>query len=124
MGGADPVPTAVVADFLRDGGDDAKTAVALYGGVILLAAISFTALFVGITREGIVDELPTPQQVRAARLRFGLGVGVYTGAFLLSWLSPALALAAHGTMAAYYLTEQSSRLNTATQSDPEPERGS
>jgi len=106
-----PFPTAVVADFLRDGGDDAKTAVALYGGVILLAAISFTALFVGITREGIVDQLPTPEQVRAARLRFGLGVGVYTGAFLLSWLSPALALAAHGTMATYYLTEQSSRLN-------------
>jgi len=107
-----PFPTAVVADFLRDGGDDAKTAVALYGGVILLAAISFTALFVGITREGIVDELPTPEQVRAARLRFGLGVAVYTGAFFLSFLSPAIALLAHGTMAAYYLTEQSSRLST------------
>ena len=83
----------------------------MYGGVILLAAIAFTALFIGITREGIVDQLPTPEQVRAARLRFGLGVGVYTGAFLLSWLSPALALAAHATMAAYYLTEQSSRLD-------------
>src|SRR4029453_9261297 len=106
-----PFPTAVVADFLREGGDDAKTAVALYGGVILLAAIAFTALFVGITREGIADQLPTLQQVRAARIRFGLGVGVYSGAFLLSWLSPALALAAHGTMAAYYLTEQSSQLN-------------
>ena len=45
-----PFPTAVVADFLRDGGSDAETAVALYGGVILMAAISFTALFVGITR--------------------------------------------------------------------------
>jgi TMEM175 potassium channel family protein len=119
-----PFPTAVVADFLRDGGDDAKTAVALYGGVILLAAISFTALFVGITREGIVDQLPTPEQVRAARLRFGLGVGVYTGAFLLSWLSPPLALAAHGTMAAYYLTEQSSRLNAPARSDPEADLGS
>jgi uncharacterized membrane protein len=106
-----PFPTAVVADFIREGGDDAKTAVALYGGVILLAAIAFTALFIGITREGIVDQLPTPEQVRAARLRFGLGVGVYTGAFLLSWLSPAMALAAHATMAAYYLTEQSSRLD-------------
>src|SRR3954462_84780 len=112
-----PFPTAVVADFLRDGGDDAKTAVALYGGVILLAAISFTALFVGITREGIVDELPTPHQVRAARLRFGLGVGVYSGAFLLSFLSPPLALLAHGTMAAYYLTGQSSRLNAPASSD-------
>ena len=108
-----PFPTAVVADFLREGGSDAKTAVGLYGGVILLAAISFTALFVGITRPSIVDELPPPEVVRAARMRFGLGVGVYTVAFALSWLSPALALAAHGTMAAYYLTEQSSRLNTA-----------
>jgi uncharacterized membrane protein len=106
-----PFPTAVVADFLRDGGDDAETAVALYGGVILLAAIAFTALFVGITREGIVEVLPPPKQLRAARLRFGLGVGVYTGAFLLSWVSPPLALAAHATMAAYYLTEQSSRLD-------------
>ncbi len=109
-----PFPTAVVADFLRDGGADAETAVALYGGVILMAAIGFTALFVGITRVEIVDELPPPEVVRAARIRFGLGVGVYGIAFALSWLSPAVALAAHGTMAAYYLTAQSSRLDSAT----------
>jgi uncharacterized membrane protein len=107
-----PFPTAVVADFLRDGGSDAKTAVALYGGVILLAAIAFTALFIGITRPSIVEELPPPDVVRAARLRFGVGVGFYGVAFALSWVSPALALAVHGTMAAYYLTEQSSRLNS------------
>ena len=119
-----PFPTAVVADFLRDGGDDAKTAVALYGGVILLAAISFTALFVGITRPGILDELPPPEAVRAARVRFGVGVGAYSAAFLLSWLSPPLALAAHGTMAAYYLTEQSSRLNAPAPFDPGSDPGS
>ena len=105
-----PFPTAVVADFLRDGGSDAKTAVALYGFVILLAAIAFTALFIGITRPGIVDELPPPEVVRAARIRFGVGVGAYAGAFALSWVSPALALSVHGVMAAYYLSEQSSRL--------------
>ena len=54
-----PFPTAVLADFLRDGGDDAKTAVALYGGVILLAAIAFTALFVGITPTGHRRRAPT-----------------------------------------------------------------
>jgi uncharacterized membrane protein len=107
-----PFPTAVLADFLRDGGDDAKTAVGLYGGVILLAAISFTALFMSITRPSIVDELPPPEVVRAARIRFGVGVGAYSVAFGLSWVSPALALIVHGSMAAYYLTEQSSRLNT------------
>ena len=73
---------------------------------------AFTALFVGITRPSIVEELPAPDVVRAARLRFGVGVGFYGVAFALSWVSPALALAVHGTMAAYYLTEQSSRLNS------------
>jgi uncharacterized membrane protein len=107
-----PFPTAVLADFLREGGSDAETAVALYGGVILLAAISFTALFVGITRPCIVDELPAPDVVRAARLRFGIGVGAYACAFGLSWLSPAVALGVHGVMAAYYLTEASSRLSS------------
>jgi uncharacterized membrane protein len=106
-----PFPTAVVAAFLRDGGRDAKTAVGLYGAVVLLAAISFTALFVAITRPGIVDELPPPEVVRAARVRFGVGVGFYSIAFALSWVSPALALVVHGTMAAYYLSQQSSRLN-------------
>jgi len=106
-----PFPTAVVASFLRGSGSDAKTAVALYGGVILLAAIAFSALFVAITRPSILEELPPPDVVRAARLRFGVGVGFYGVAFALSWVSPALALAVHGTMAAYYLTEQSSRLN-------------
>ena len=108
-----PFPTAVLADFLREGGRDAETAVGLYGGVILLAAIAFTALFVGITRPGILDELPTPDRVRAARLRFGIGVGAYACAFGLSWLSPAVALGVHGVMAAYYLTEASSRLGWA-----------
>jgi uncharacterized membrane protein len=109
-----PFPTAVVADFLRDGGADAETAVALYGGVILMAAIGFTVLFVAISRPGIVEELPPPGLVRAARIRFGVGVGVYGAAFLLSWVSPWAALAAHATMAAYYLTEQSSRLTVAS----------
>jgi uncharacterized membrane protein len=106
-----PFPTAVLADFLREGGSDAETAVGLYGGVILLAAIAFTALFVAITRPAIVDELPAPEIVRAARLRFGIGVGAYACAFGLSWLSPGLALGVHGVMAAYYLTEASSRLS-------------
>ena len=110
-----PFPTAVVADFLRDGGADAETAVALYGGVILMAAIGFTALFVGITRVEIVDELPPPEVVRAGadplrarcrRLRHQRSP--------CRGCSPAVALAAHGTMAAYYLTAQSSRLDSAT----------
>ena len=105
-----PFPTAVVAEYLREGGADAKTAVGLYGGVILLTAVSFTALYAAITRAGIVAELPSRAMVRQARMRFGVGVGAYALAFALSWVSPPLALGAHGVMAAYYLSEQASRL--------------
>ncbi len=61
-----PFPTAVVADFLRDGGADAETAVALYGGVILMAAIGFTALFVGITASGSSTSCRRPRWCRGA----------------------------------------------------------
>jgi uncharacterized membrane protein len=108
-----PFPTATVAEFLRDGGADARTAVALYGGVILATAISFTALFVALTRPSIVGDGLPRSVVRRARLRFGAGVGVYGVAFVLSWVSAAVALVAHGTMAVYYLSEQASRVPVA-----------
>ena len=76
------------------------------------ATSGITALLIAITRPATVDKPPPPEVVQAARVRFGVGVGFYSVAFALSWVSPALALAVHGTMAAYYLTEQSSRLQT------------
>lgn len=116
-----PFPTAVMAEYLRAGGADAETAVGLYGGVILLTAVSFTALYAAITRQGIVEQLPSGAMVRQARIRFGVGVGVYALAFALSWLSPPAALVAHAVMAAYYLSEQASRLPaTAPAAEPPP----
>jgi TMEM175 potassium channel family protein len=102
-----PFPTAVLADYLREGGDDARTAVAFYGGVILLAAISFSLLYVWITHDARILGMQPPREViRAARLRFSLGVFAYVVAFALSWVSPYLALALHGAMALYYLFDQ------------------
>jgi hypothetical protein len=77
--------------------------------VILATAISFTALFVALTRPSILGDATPRRSVRTARLRFGVGVVVYTLALALSWLSPIAALAAHGSMATYYLREQASR---------------
>jgi uncharacterized membrane protein len=104
-----PFPTAVVADYLRDGGSDASTAMALYGGVILLTAATFVALFSWITHdERIVGTLPPRPVVRAARIRFSIGLGAYMAAFVLSWVSAPLALAVHAAMALYYAFDQAS----------------
>ena len=56
-----PFPTAVVADYLRDGGQNATTAMALFSAVLVANAISFVALFAWITHdERIVGSLPSP----------------------------------------------------------------
>ncbi|HEY1278707.1 MAG TPA: TMEM175 family protein [Acidimicrobiales bacterium] len=104
-----PFPTAVVAAYLQDGGSDATTAMALYGGVLLLTAISFVALYAWITHdERIAGTLPSRRALRAARVRFSIGLLAYTVAFGLSWVSPPAALALTAAMALYYAFDQAS----------------
>jgi uncharacterized membrane protein len=104
-----PFPTSVVADYLGQGGEQAKTAVAFYSGVFVLMGVSFDALFLWITHDArLLDRLPPPEVVRAARLRFTLGLAVYLLALALSFLWPPLALALHAAMALYYAFDQAS----------------
>jgi uncharacterized membrane protein len=104
-----PFPTAVVADHLRDGGEAAQTAVALFSGLLLLTAISFTALFVWITHDDrLLGLLPPRPVVRAARIRFGIGLAAYSSALLLAFVAPWVALTIHAAAAAYYLFDQAS----------------
>jgi uncharacterized membrane protein len=104
-----PFPTAVVAEHLRDGGEAARTASALYCGVLLLTSVAFGALFAWVTRDDrLLRRLPPPGVVRAARRRFMLGLVVYAAALALSWVSPPLALGLCGLMALYYAFDQAS----------------
>jgi uncharacterized membrane protein len=104
-----PFPTAVVAEHLRDGGEAARTASALYSGVLLLMGLAFGALFAWVTHtDRLLRRLPPPGVVRAARLRFTLGLVVYAAALALSWVSASLALALCGLMALYYAFDNAS----------------
>jgi len=104
-----PFPTAVVAEYLRGAGEAARTASALYSGVLLVMGLAFGAVFAWVTRtDRLLHRLPPPAVVRAARLRFMFGQAVYTAAFGLSWVSAPLALALCGLMAVYYAFDQAS----------------
>jgi len=104
-----PFPTAVVADYLGQGGEQAKTAVAVYSAVFVLLGVAFGGLFIWITHDDrLLDRLPPPEVVRAARLRFTLGLAVYLLALGLSFVWPPLALALHAAMALYYAFDQAS----------------
>jgi uncharacterized membrane protein len=104
-----PFPTAVVAEHLRDGGEAARTASALYSGVLLLMGLAFGALFAWVTHtDRLLHRPPPPEVVRAARLRFMLGLAVYAAALALSSVSAPLALALCGLMALYYAFDNAS----------------
>jgi uncharacterized membrane protein len=116
-----PFPTAVVAEHLGEGGEPAQTAVALYGAVFLLVALSFGGLFAWVTRDDrLLGRLPPPQAVRAARLRFMIGAVVYGLALALAFVWPPLALALHAANALYYAFDQASVPAETTQADPRP----
>jgi hypothetical protein len=86
-----------------------KQTAALYSGVLLLMALSFSGLFAWVTHtDRLLHRPPPPDVVRAARLRFMLGLAVYAAALALSWVSAPLALALCGLMALYYAFDQAS----------------
>jgi uncharacterized membrane protein len=93
-----PFPTAVLAEHLGAGGEVARTAAALYSGVLVLLALAGTALFAWVLHDDRLHRLP-PVLVRAIRRRFLVGLAIYGVAFALSWVSPLLALAVYGALA-------------------------
>lgn len=102
-----PFPTALVAEHLRDGGQDTDTAVAVFSAVLLLTSVGFIALYAWITRDDrLVGSLPPRQAVVAARVRFGLGLAAYGLAVGLAFVVPYAALAIHAVSAAYYAFDQ------------------
>ena len=104
-----PFPTAVVAEYLDQGGEPAQTAVVVYGAVFLLLGLSFGAMFAWVTRDDrLLGRLPPPEVVRAAPLRFMVGSVAYSLAIALAFVSPLLALALHGATALYYTFDQAS----------------
>jgi TMEM175 potassium channel family protein len=77
--------------------------------LLLLMGLSFGALFAWVTHtDRLLGRLPSPEVVRAARLRSMVGQAVYATAFALSWVSAPLALALCGLMALYYAFDQAS----------------
>jgi TMEM175 potassium channel family protein len=116
-----PFPTAVVAKHLRDTGEAAQTAAALYCGVLLLTSFAFAGLFAWVTHDDrLLERPPPPGVVHAARLRFMVGLVVYAVAFALAWVSAPLALALCGLMALYYAFDQASVPAAVEPDDQQP----
>ncbi|MGW2489059.1 TMEM175 family protein [Streptomyces sp. NPDC001606] len=98
-----PWPTALLAEYLREGARAAHTAAAVYSLVMVLMALAFQALWWHLTRTGhLFDARVDTAAARATRARFALGSLGYPLTVALSFVSAPLTLAAHGLLAVYY----------------------
>src|SRR4051795_9183579 len=102
-----PWPTSLVADYLDRGGSQARVAVAVYSGVMVLASLMFTIFWWYATRSGrLLDADVDARAARATVPRFALGLAVYPMTVGLAFVSPVLTLAVHGALAVYYAFNQ------------------
>jgi uncharacterized membrane protein len=101
-----PVATATVADYLADGGFDAKLAVAVYGIVLTGMSVGFSGIAEWSLGEGRT-RVPVPPDKRwAARLRFMSGGLVYLLVIAIAFISAPAALGLSGLVAVYYIFER------------------
>ena len=118
-----PFPTAVLANALRDGNPaDSQTAAALYGVVLALHAVAWTAFLQYASRHpDLLRRDSDAKFMRMDSLRAPFGVIVYGGAGALGYfVSPLIALALFAALPIFYgLTAEGWRGARATDSEPE-----
>ncbi len=108
-----PFTTTTLADAIRVGGGDARTAVVLYGVSNIGMAFAFTAMFARMVNHGLLVSPVPPEVGRAAVRRFGLGTIAYPIATVLGLIWPPLILVAIGGLAFYYIGERTELLPSA-----------
>jgi uncharacterized membrane protein len=97
-----PWPTAMLAEYLREG-TASHAAAAVYSLVMVAMALTFQALWWHLTRTGhLFDARVDTAAARATRARFALGSLGYPLTVALAFVSAPLTLAAHGLLALYY----------------------
>jgi uncharacterized membrane protein len=109
-----PFTTSTLAEFISEGGSDARWAVLLYGLSNIGMAFSFTIMLSRIIRHGLLVHPVPPEIGNRAIRRFGLGIIIYPAATALGLLWPPLILIAMGGVAIYYMAEQTQILPSAT----------
>ncbi len=102
-----PWPTALAAQYSREGGSQAETAAVLYASTMLLMGLSIALNWRYLTtHEELVAEPARPAFASGTR-RALLGALVYLPAILLALISPAASFAVDALVAIYFAASKS-----------------
>jgi uncharacterized membrane protein len=108
-----PFTTTTYAAFLRNGGNDERVAVLLYGASMIGMSIGFSLLLGRLVTKDLLIQTLTPEEGKRTRIRFGAGGLVYPVSTGLGLLWPPLMLIAYLLVATYYMFDQTPILRSA-----------
>ena len=101
-----PFTTSTLADFIPEGGSNARWAVLLYGVSNVGMAFAFTAMLSRMIHHGLLVRPVPPDVGNRAIRRFGLGTIAYPVVTALGLIWPPFMLIGIGALAVYYMAEQ------------------
>lgn len=97
-----PWPTALAAEYLRDGGAAARTATLLYGSTMLLMGAAMTLSWRYLANHEQLTVADARPALRAATRRSMLGAVAYVAVLLLALVSSVAALVLAAAIAVYF----------------------
>jgi TMEM175 potassium channel family protein len=98
-----PFPTALLGRYVT-AGDDGHLAGAVYGGVMVLMSVAFSALWFHVTgNPRLLNRQLDPQRARRESLLFSAGLLAYVAGIGLSFVSAQVALVVYALVAIFYV---------------------
>jgi len=103
-----PFTTALMSEYLRVGGADARTAALIYSFVMLAMSLAFASLYTHVARHpALLADGVDPAAVRSSIVRFSAtGLLLYLATMVVALFSAPLCLVAHFVIALYYCFQQ------------------
>ena len=110
-----PFPTSLLAQYIRDGGENASISAAIYSATMCLIGVVFFFMWVHLERRPhLLVEGITAEQIRRAETRGLVGPIVYGLTIGLAFISPWACFVVYGLIAIYFARGPSSRAATPT----------
>jgi uncharacterized membrane protein len=97
-----PFPTALLADYLREGHDDRLAAI-IYGGTMWAMGLAICAIWAYVVRGGLLHEGVDWDLARRSLRLFAVGIPTYPLGIVASALSAELGLAVYALVSLFYL---------------------
>jgi uncharacterized membrane protein len=98
-----PFPTAILGRFAT-AESDSHLAAAVYGGLMILMSLAFTALWRHVTHDGrLLGRHLNPQRARHESVLFSVGLIAYIAGVGLAFVSAQLSLLLYGLVTLFYV---------------------